>query len=46
MSEEKLVEAIGLTPAQIELGVVWQNLGALRWHQRFGRGGNPGAADE
>ncbi len=46
MSEEELVEATGLTPAQIELGVLWQNLGALRWHQRFGQGGNPDAADE
>lgn len=30
MSEEKLVEATGLTLAQIELGVLWQNLNVLR----------------
>ncbi|MCL3999049.1 hypothetical protein [Streptomyces lavenduligriseus] len=46
MSEEELVEATGLTPAQIELGVLWQNLGALRWHQRSGQGGDAGTTDE
>ncbi|MFE4309188.1 hypothetical protein ACFRR6_24425 [Streptomyces sp. NPDC056891] len=46
MSEEKLVEETGLTPAQIELGVLWQNLGALRWHQRSGQGGEAGPSDE
>ncbi|MBK6017593.1 hypothetical protein [Streptomyces sp. MBT53] len=38
LSREELEEETGLTPAQIELGVLWQNLGALRWHQQFGQG--------
>ncbi|MFB7836136.1 hypothetical protein [Streptomyces sp. NPDC056056] len=46
MSEEKLAEETGLTPAQIELGALWQNLGALRWHQRFGQGGEAGPSGE
>ncbi|MEO3976708.1 hypothetical protein [Streptomyces sp. CAU 1734] len=41
ISPEELAEETGLTQAQIELGVLWQNLGALRWHQRFGKGDGP-----
>lgn len=43
ISAQTLVEESGLDPAQIELGVTWQNLGALRWHQRFGKGAGPDA---
>ncbi|MYT25993.1 hypothetical protein GTW69_37960 [Streptomyces sp. SID7760] len=45
ISPEELVEETALTEAQIERAVLWQNLGALRWHQRFGKG-RPGAAEE
>ncbi|WP_411130171.1 hypothetical protein [Streptomyces sp. x-19] len=37
ISPGELAEEIRLTQAQIELGVLWQKLGALRWHQRFGK---------
>jgi hypothetical protein len=45
ISPEELAEETGLTEAQIELGVLWQNLGALRWHQRFGKGDGPESAE-
>jgi len=38
ISEEDLAAGTGLTPEQIELGVLWQN---LDWHQRFGKGEGP-----
>ena len=41
LSDEALAQATGLTPAEVELGVLWQNLGALRWHERFGSGEGP-----
>jgi hypothetical protein len=41
ISPEELAEETGLTQDQIELGVLWQNLGALRWHERFGKGDGP-----
>ncbi|MFJ8470050.1 hypothetical protein [Streptomyces swartbergensis] len=36
ISQEELCSLTGLNPAQIELGVLWQD---LMWHQRFGRRG-------
>lgn len=30
----------------IELGVLWQNLGALRWHQRYGKSQGNGPETE
>ncbi|AGP56315.1 hypothetical protein [Streptomyces rapamycinicus] len=36
-----VAEETGLTQDQIKLGVLWQNLGALRWLQRFGKGQGP-----
>lgn len=41
ISADELAEETGLNPAQIELGVLWQNFGALRWQQQFGRGEGP-----
>ncbi|MGW3956036.1 hypothetical protein ACWEKM_35185 [Streptomyces sp. NPDC004752] len=41
ISPEELAEETGLTEGEIELGVLWQNLGAHRWHQRFGKGDGP-----
>ncbi|MFD4376817.1 hypothetical protein [Streptomyces sp. NPDC058486] len=46
ISPEELGEEAGLTEDQIELGVMWQNLGALRWHQRFGGEGPPQSTEE
>ncbi|MEJ8654723.1 hypothetical protein WKI65_43495 [Streptomyces sp. MS1.AVA.3] len=45
ISPEVLAEETRLTHSQIELGVLWQNLGALRWHQRFGKGDGPTSAE-
>ncbi|WP_433860093.1 hypothetical protein [Streptomyces kronopolitis] len=44
ISSEELAEETGLAQDQIEIGVLWQNLGALRWHQRFGKGEGPAPA--
>ncbi|MGW2543152.1 hypothetical protein ACWC5I_20320 [Kitasatospora sp. NPDC001574] len=38
ISAEDLAEETGLAPVQIGLGVLWQNLGVLPWHERFGKG--------
>lgn len=46
VTPEKLTEETGLTEAQIELGMLWQNLGALRWHQRFGGEGPPESTED
>jgi hypothetical protein len=46
ISEEAMSRETGLTPAQIELGVLWQNLGFLRWQQQFGGNDDgPGSAE-
>ncbi|MGX5185744.1 hypothetical protein ACWKT5_23705 [Streptomyces avermitilis] len=45
ISSEELTAETGLTEAQVKLGVLWQNLGALRWHQQFG-GGSPESTEE
>lgn len=42
ISSEALAEETGLDQAQIELGVLWQNMGALRWHQQYGQGQDEG----
>ncbi|MEU8548919.1 hypothetical protein AB0C81_18330 [Streptomyces roseoverticillatus] len=44
ISAEDLATETGLSPGQIELGVLWQNIGALRWHHRFGKGDAPEVA--
>ncbi|MCZ0984771.1 hypothetical protein O1M54_01950 [Streptomyces diastatochromogenes] len=44
ISPEELAEETGLTQAQIELGMSWQKLDALRWHQRFGKYDGPESA--
>ncbi|MDR3082508.1 MAG: hypothetical protein LBV60_16555 [Streptomyces sp.] len=41
ISPAEIAEETGLTEAQIELGVLWQNLGAMRWHQQFDSEGPP-----
>lgn len=42
MSAEALAAETGLEPGQIELGVLWNNLKAQRWHERFGGAGRGG----
>ncbi|MGW2090277.1 hypothetical protein [Streptomyces sp. NPDC001880] len=46
ISPEELTKEIGLTEAQIDLGMMWQNLGAVRWHQRFGGKMPPESTEE
>ncbi|OLZ64584.1 hypothetical protein AV521_34770 [Streptomyces sp. IMTB 2501] len=41
ISPEKLAEETGLTQVQIELGELWQELDALRWHRWFGKADGP-----
>ncbi|MEU8975899.1 hypothetical protein AB0D11_43105 [Streptomyces monashensis] len=36
VSDKEMSRETGLKPAQIELGVLWQNLEFLRWRQEFG----------
>ncbi|MCX4404195.1 hypothetical protein OG840_21365 [Streptomyces sp. NBC_01764] len=44
ISPEELAEETRLTQAQIELGMLWQELDAQRWHQRFGKYDGPESA--
>ncbi|MFB8177618.1 hypothetical protein ACFC8N_16435 [Streptomyces sp. NPDC055966] len=43
-SPEELAEETGLTHAQIELGMLRQELDAQRWHQRLGKYHGPESA--
>lgn len=38
IDEEDLARETGLSPEQIELAVLWQNLEFLRWREQFGQG--------
>lgn len=44
ISPEELAEETGLTQAQIELGMSWQELDARRWSRKFGKGDGPESA--
>lgn len=42
MSAEVIAAETGLGPGQIDLAVLWNNLEAARWHEKFGDGPDGG----